>query len=128
MKLVMLALSTLSHQVATQSCEYHKDYTVVSRNPFRGFMTYTSEDPLNFPSSIEYSYVALSDVMQSETTFDFSTIHQMVSEAASRGNHFVFRLYLDYPNCCPDGTFSTGVPAFLLSGPGDFFFRFFELD
>jgi hypothetical protein len=90
-------------------------------NPLRGFMAY--HDALGtaqFPTSLEYSYVALLDVLTQETppayAFSFSSIDAMLTASAARGNHMVLRLYVDYPDCCPDGSYNSGVPAFLQTG------------
>lgn len=88
-------------------------------NPLRGLMPYqASGGSQGFPHSLEYQYVAMKDVVTAPATFDWSVIDALLDDVASRGKQTVFRIYLDYPNCCPGGTYNTGVPAFLLTGAG----------
>ncbi|EFC37877.1 predicted protein [Naegleria gruberi] len=55
--------------------------------------------------------------MNGTQSFTFSaTLEPYLNNVKSRKRQAIFRIYLDYPNCCPDGQYNTGVPDFLLTG------------
>src|SRR5579859_798108 len=68
-------------------------------NPLKGFVPYyeKADYPKKFPYSMEWTYFALSDVMKDFDSFDWSPIEKTLDDVAARGNHLVFRVYLEYP-------------------------------
>src|SRR5580704_17776106 len=71
-------------------------------NPLKGFMPYTGSYS-TFPYSMEWSYLPLRSLMSGPTTFNWTSLDQLLSSDASRGHQTVFRVYLDYP------TLPTGI-------------------
>jgi len=79
-------------------------------NPLRGFYTsYAWGEPVtDHPASLEFAYVALSDVMDGPDSMRFHTgLEPLLVAAESRGHQLVFRPYIDYPGL------PSGLPAFL---------------
>lgn len=65
-------------------------------NPLKGFMPYVGE--YDFPYSLEYTYLAMSDLRPAAARYDFATtVEPFLNDVASRGNHAVFRVFIDYP-------------------------------
>jgi len=74
-----------------------------------------------FPTSLEYSYVALNKVMThaGTRTFDWSWVDSLLVATAQRGHHAILRLYVDYPSCCGgpnEDQYESAVPADLTKG------------
>ena len=81
-----------------------------SENPLRGFYTnYDWGDPVNdFPDSIEFAYIPLSDLMSGPSSFTFDTgLEPSLIAAESRSHQLVLRPYVDYPSL------KSGLPDFL---------------
>ena len=78
-----------------------------ANNPLKGFMPYTGSYA-TFPYSIEWSYLPLRPMMTGPTNFDWSSLDNLLSTDAARGDQTIFRAYLDYP------TQPTGIPQYLL--------------
>lgn len=92
---------------------FNQDTSVTLRNPFRGFMAYsltTNPNTTSFPTSLEYQYINMSDVNPAQDQYDFSSIEAFANDAVQRGNHFVFRVVVDYPGM------GSLVPAYLTQG------------
>ncbi|MEO1085975.1 MAG: hypothetical protein AAFY88_17185, partial [Acidobacteriota bacterium] len=88
-------------------------------NPLRGLMPYQASGGFSgFPHSLEYQYLAMRDLMTGPATFDWAPLEALLDDVASRGKQTVFRVYLDFPNCCPAGSYQSGVPDFLFAGSG----------
>ncbi len=89
-------------------------------NPLKGFMPYRGS--YDFPHSMEYQYFAFDDLMPSLDTPDFdTTIEPFLEEVSGRGNHAVFRIYLDYPDeryAVPQWLRDAGVTATSYSSHG----------
>ncbi|KNC54057.1 CBM6-containing protein [Thecamonas trahens ATCC 50062] len=94
---------------------------VTAGNALVGFLPYARGSGVgrySFPHSMEYSYLALKDVVVGEGVYQWSVLDGLLADAAGRGNQLVFRLYLDYPDCCAaGGGYETAVPDYLLSPP-----------
>lgn len=83
-----------------------------AKNPLKGFMNYrSSQVSTYFPTTLEYSYFSMKELSSASGVYDFSSIETFKQEANSRGNHIVFRIYLDYPD-----TGASGVPDYLTEG------------
>ena len=77
-------------------------------NPLKGFMPYSGSYAPHFPYSMEWNYLPLRSLMSGPTTFNWTSLEQLLNSDASRGHQTVFRVYLDYP------TLPTGIPQYLL--------------
>ena len=101
------------------------DLAPTLKNPLRGFASYEDAYATNtFPQSLEYRYFPLNALMNSMNNFTFSNsannnrdnLEKYLNDVKKRKRQAILRVYLDYPNCCPDGTYNTGVPSFLFQG------------
>ncbi len=80
-------------------------------NPLKGFVPFYSPGKTyagKFPHSMEWSYFALSDLMQDYDRFDWSVIEKFLNEVSGRGKQANLRVYLEYP------TLKSGIPEFLV--------------
>ena len=81
-----------------------------SENPLRGFYTnYDWGEPVNdFPDSLEFAYIPLSNLMSGPSSFTFDTgLEPSLIAAESRSHQLVLRPYVDYPSL------KSGLPDFL---------------
>lgn len=102
--MVMLSLSipcTLSSQ--TFSLAYAP--TPVD-NPLKGLVPYAGEQD-RFPHSMEFSYLALSDLMVGPSEFDWKPLESLLNQVAGRRHQLVVRVWVEYPG-------KNGIPAFLV--------------
>lgn len=76
-------------------------------NPMKGLVPYAGMHPERFPHSLEFGYLALSEVMRGPDDFDWQAIEQKLNDTASRGCQAILRLWLEYPGK------PSGVPDFL---------------
>ena len=77
-------------------------------NPLKGFVPYASQHQKErFPHSMEFSYLAMSEVVTGWGTYDWSSLEKILARAKERGLQSVFRVYLEYPGK------QSGVPEFL---------------
>jgi hypothetical protein len=84
-------------------------------NPLKGFLTnpdWNSEEALqSFPSSLEFYYIGLDEVMTDYDTFDWeASFEGRLDDTVSRNRHAILRFILDTPNQ------ATQVPQFLIDG------------
>jgi len=78
-------------------------------NPLKGFVPYDNDaHAANFPHSLDWFYIPLSDLMPAAKTFDWEPMEKHLDAIAVRGHQAVMRVYLDYPGKTP------GIPKFLL--------------
>jgi hypothetical protein len=77
-------------------------------NPLKGFVPYAGQAK-DFPHSLEFGYLALSDLMVGPSTFDWSPLDRLLDDVSSRGCQTVFRVWMEYPGQ------PTGVPRWLIS-------------
>src|ERR1051326_2157352 len=75
-------------------------------NPLKGFMPYQGSYS-TFPNSMEWQYIAWSDIQTGFTTYNWAPIDNLLNDVASRGHQAVFRVYADYPGR------AYAVPGFL---------------
>ncbi|MBN1699272.1 MAG: DUF4832 domain-containing protein [Spirochaetales bacterium] len=86
-------------------------------NPLKGFMSYYDSSSNNFPHSMEWVYLPLSQLMTGMDEFTFDKgLEPYLRGAEGRGNHLCFRVYLDSPGK------PSGVPRFIIDGG----LRFYE--
>ena len=81
-----------------------------AENPLRGFYTnYAWGEPvIDFPASLEFAYIPLSELMSGPTNFTFETgLETRLNAAEERGHQLVLRPYIDYPKL------DSGLPDFL---------------
>lgn len=71
-------------------------------------MPYKSGVGRSFPHSMEWFYVPLRELQKGDEEFHWEPIERQLAEIAGRGNHAVFRVYLDYPGK------SIGTPQYLI--------------
>ena len=77
-------------------------------NPLKGLVPYTRPHADRFPHSMEFMYLALSDLMKSEDRFDWQPLEELLDDIASRGNQAVIRIYMEYPGK------GKGIPEYLV--------------
>lgn len=79
-------------------------------NPLKGLVPYARPYPDRFPHSMEFGYLALSDLMRAEDEFDWQPLETLLDDIASRGNQAVIRVYVEYPGK------NKGIPEYLIKG------------
>jgi hypothetical protein len=81
-------------------------------NPLKGLTTspvWTGPStPVNLPTSLEFHYVGLNEVLIGDNVFDWSVLDKTLNDAASRYKHVIWRLYCHYPGR------ALAVPQYLL--------------
>ncbi len=77
-------------------------------NPLKGFVPYAGK-ARDFPHSLEFGYLALSELMVGPSEFDWGPMERLLDDVASRGCQTVFRIWMEYPKR------PTGVPAWLVA-------------
>ena len=77
-------------------------------NPLKGLVPYSRPHADRFPHSMEFMYLALSDLMKSEDRFDWKPLEKLLDDIASRGNQAVIRIYMEYPGK------EKGIPEYLV--------------
>lgn len=78
-------------------------------NPLKGLVPYQGEVRDRFPHSMEFSYLAYSDLVKGYDEFDWLPLEKMLEDISGRGHQAIFRIYLEYPG-------KTGaIPEFLLN-------------
>ena len=81
-----------------------------AENPLRGFYTnYDWGEPVyDFPASLEFAYIPLSELMSGPSNFTFDTgLEPRLIAAEERAHQLILRPYIDYPNK------ASGLPSFL---------------
>jgi hypothetical protein len=70
-------------------------------NPLKGLLTspqWTGGNTrTDVPSSLEFHYIGLDSVMKGNNQFDWTNLDKTLSEAASRNNHVIWRIFCHYP-------------------------------
>jgi hypothetical protein len=78
-------------------------------NPLKGFVAFPGATG-DFPHTLEYTNLPLRALMTGPTNFNWSRLDGLLNRAASRGNQFIFRIYLDYPF----SNVPSGIPQYLI--------------
>lgn len=76
-------------------------------NPLKGMIPF-AQSTTDFPHSMEWFYIPVSDVQKGMEVFDWTKFEQELKKVAARGHQAVVRFYYDYPGM------ETGVPQFLI--------------
>ncbi len=79
-------------------------------NPLKGLVPYARPFPDRFPHSMEFNYIALSQLMVGENKFEWQPLEDLLNDIASRGNQSVIRIFVEYPGK------KEGIPQFLIDG------------
>lgn len=70
-------------------------------NPLKGLITSPawtgSTTPPRLPTSLEFYYFGLDEIMIGYNKFDWSALDKVLQEAASRYKHVIWRVYCHYP-------------------------------
>lgn len=82
-------------------------------NPLKGFVPYAIEwKKERFPHSMEFSYLALNEVMKGWGKYDWSALEKTLEKGKAGGRQTIFRFYLEYPGkklALPDFLLAEGV-------------------
>ena len=76
-------------------------------NPLKGLIPFQGSDT-SFPHSMDWFYIAVSDVQVAMNIFDWTALEERLNESAEMGHQVVLRFYYDYPGE------KCGVPQFLI--------------
>jgi Malectin domain len=70
-------------------------------NPLKGLVASPSwtggVTKYTIPNSLEFTYVGMKSVMKGDNQFDWTMLDKTLADAASRNNHVIWRIYVDYP-------------------------------
>ncbi|MDA8743437.1 hypothetical protein N9N28_02280, partial [Rubripirellula amarantea] len=77
-------------------------------NPLKGLVPYSRPHEDRFPHSMEFMYLALSDLMIQEHQYDWKPLETLLDDISSRGKQAVIRIYMEYPGK------SKGIPEYLV--------------
>ena len=77
-------------------------------NPLKGLVPYARPVPDRFPHSMEFNYLALSDIIVDEDQYDWSPLEYLLDDIASRHKQTIFRIWMEYPGK------EKGIPKYLL--------------
>jgi hypothetical protein len=77
-------------------------------NPLKGLVPYADAKSLSFPHSMEFAYIPLDELMTGPETFNWQPLEDLLNRVAARGNHAVFRIWMEWPGN------KSGIPKFLL--------------
>ena len=102
-----LAAGTKLPTAAAQTTRSIPPAEPADTNPLKGFVPYAGSG-IDFPHSMEWFYLPLSDLQTGYDEFDWSALEAELDAVADRGHQAVFRVYLTYPSK------PSGIPQFLL--------------
>ncbi len=77
-------------------------------NPLKGLVPYSGDKRDNFPHSMEFNYLPLSQLMTGIDDFNWQPLEELLNDVASRGHQTVFRVWMVYPG------HDDGIPEFLI--------------
>jgi hypothetical protein len=66
-------------------------------NPLKGLVPYQGDVRSRFPHSLEFNYIAYSDLVKDFDVYDWDPLERLLNDTASRGHQAVIRNYLEYP-------------------------------
>lgn len=89
---------------------FRADAPGIDENPLRGLVPHASgrRDANNFPHSMEWFNLPLSDVVTGADTYDWAALERQLTLVASHGDQAIVRFYLDNPRL------PSGIPRYLL--------------
>ncbi|PRP76980.1 hypothetical protein PROFUN_14714 [Planoprotostelium fungivorum] len=108
-----LAVLVILVQTSRLELSFSQDISKTSRNPFRGFVSFsqtTNPKTTAFPTSMEFTYIAMSSINPADGSYDWTVIEELANAAAGRGNHLVFRIHTDFPGL------GSSLPQYLTQG------------
>ena len=76
-------------------------------NPLRGLVPYSGDRRDQFPHSMEFNYLPLSELMMGMNQFNWQPVEDLLDEIARRGHQAVIRVWMEYPG-------KNGIPKFLV--------------
>jgi hypothetical protein len=107
--LLFLVLTAVQYACRAEAQQYTLEYQAAPvDNPLKGLVPYARPHPNRFPHSLEFSYLAFSDLVIGPDRYDWRPLEKLLEDVKSRRNQTVFRVYLEYP----DG--KSGIPKFLI--------------
>lgn len=77
-------------------------------NPLKGLVPYSGDKRANFPHSMEFNYLPLSQLMTGMNEFNWQPLEKLLDDVAGRGHQTVFRVWIVYPG------HDEGIPEFLV--------------
>lgn len=85
---------------------------VAAGNPLKGLVTSPAwtgpTTPAMLPTSLEFYYFGLNEIMIGNNKFDWSVLDKVLMEAAGRYKHVIWRVYCHYPGR------ALAVPKFII--------------
>jgi len=109
--LAVLCAASFSRAQQSQPLSFRADAPGIDENPLRGFVPFVGEIKGTdfFPTSLEWFYMPLSDIVKGENTYDWTALDKQLAGISSRGHQAIFRFYVDYPKR------PSGIPAYLIA-------------
>ncbi|MBX9851263.1 MAG: DUF4832 domain-containing protein [Cytophagaceae bacterium] len=106
----ILYTSAFSQEKDWKPQVYNPNVKRIEENPLKGLIPAFLTPISNFPHSMEFFYIALSDVMKGMNNFDWAPFESELNRVSSQGKQAIFRFYIDYPGR------PTAIPQFLIDG------------
>ena len=79
-------------------------------NPLKGLVPYAADVRDDFPHSLEFGYLPLSDLVVGPGRYDWGPLEELLKPINGRGHQAVFRIYLEYPDR------PGAIPGYLIEG------------
>eukprot|EP01084_Bolivina_argentea_P011574 21631_1 len=95
---------------STETFQFTRSDNICDNNAFKGFVGSINWGiDSSFPISMEFHYIALTDVMTNLNSFTWETgLEPLLNATRDRNRHSIIRFYIDYPGK------PTAVPQFLI--------------
>lgn len=77
-------------------------------NPLKGLVPYARPASDRFPHSMEFNYLALSDLVVGENRYNWEPLEYLLDDIASRHKQAIFRVWMEYPDK------KKGIPEYLI--------------
>ena len=77
-------------------------------NPLKGLVPYARPVSDRFPNSMEFNYLALSDLVVGENSYNWEPLEYLLDDIASRHKQAIFRVWMEYPGK------EKGIPEYLI--------------
>ncbi|MGI9447723.1 MAG: DUF4832 domain-containing protein, partial [Pirellulales bacterium] len=77
-------------------------------NPLKGLVPYARPTPGRFPHSMEFNYLALSELVVGENQYNWEPLNFLLNDIASRQKQAIFRIWMEYPGK------EHGIPKYLV--------------
>ena len=78
------------------------------KNPLKGLVPYARPTPGLFPHSMEFNYLALSELVVGENQYNWEPLEYLLDDIASRQKQAIFRVWMEYPGK------EKGIPKYLV--------------